>query len=318
MIKIFRTALILSLLLCSRYLQAQSVSPDSLASLQKQVNGKQVFQINQPDFKLSPNTGLNRKHWKESGLYLLDGAFSYIHKMDDQMAFPKQPGKSYPKDGVHTPTEMLEGLCRTLFIATPLLKEDPSLVLNNIKVADYYRYQIGKLLDTASATYIKPRIKGGPSQILVEFGGLSVSLFAAPEILWDPLPKAIKDSLAARMLSYGNGPTYNMNWRFFNIFIMSFFKSQGYTVNEKHLTDLIEKSLTQYDGDGWYNDSPYYDYYSMWAFQMYGTLWSEFFGKKYYPQYAAKFADNFKDLKDNYPYMFARNGEMIMWGRSIA
>jgi hypothetical protein len=55
----------------------------------------------------------------------------------------------------------------------------------------------------------------------------------------------------------------------------------------------------------------------MWAFQMYGPLWSEFFGKKHYPEYAKKFLSNFKDLKENYPYLFSRNGEMIMWGRSI-
>lgn len=309
--------LLVSLLFCNLIQAQQPVSSDSIATLKKQVNGKQIFQINHPDFNRSPHTGVTRKHWQETALYLLDGAFSYVHKLEDPMRFPKQAGKSYPINASQIPTEMLEGLCRTLFIAVPLLKENPSLELNNIKVADYYRYHIGKLVDPASATYIKPRGNGGPSQILVEFGGLSVSLFAAPEILWDPLPKTLKDSLASGMLSYGNGPTIDMNWRFFNIFTMSFFKSQGYSVNEKLLTELIGKSLGDYEGDGWYNDSPYYDYYSMWAFQMYGTLWSEFFGKKYYPQYAARFSDNFKDLEYNYPYMFARNGEMIMWGRSI-
>ena len=84
------------------------------------------------------------------------------------------------------------------------------------------------------------------------------------------------------------------------------------------LDGYLKKSLEHYRGNGWYNDNPAYDYYSMWAFQMYGTLWSEFFGKKYYPEYAAQFLDNFKEVKDNYPYMFSRNGEMIMWGRSIS
>jgi hypothetical protein len=72
-----------------------------------------------------------------------------------------------------------------------------------------------------------------------------------------------------------------------------------------------------YVGEGWYNDSPYYDYYSMWAFQMYGVLWSNMFGKQYYPVYAKKFMANLEDLVNTYPYMFGKNGEMIMWGRSI-
>ena len=298
---------------------AQVISSDSIASLKSKLGSQQVFQVNHPDLKLSPHTGMTRNHWKEAGLYLLSGAFSYIHKLDDPMKFPKQPGKSYPRDERMVPTEKMEGLCRTMFIAGPLLKEHPNLVIQGINVGDYYRHQIGKMLDPTSDTYIEPRpAKGGPSQKLVEFGGLAASLLAAPEIFWEPLPAQVKESLATTMLSYGDGPTIDMNWRYFNILILSFYKSQGYKVNETLLEDLVKKTLAQYDGQGWYNDSPYYDYYSMWAFQMYGKIWSEYFGKKYYPEYAAKLSENFKGLQDNYPNMFSRSGEMIMWGRSIA
>lgn len=290
----------------------------SLFSQQKE-NTSDVFQIKNPDYKISPYTGMVKQHWKDAALYLLEGAFSYIHTLDDPMKFPKQEGKSYPKDENQVPTEKLEGLCRTLFIASPLLKENPSLVINNIKVADYYRYQIGKLIDPASSSYIEPRAKkGGPNQKLVEFGALALSLLTNPDVLWNPLPQNQKDELAKIMLSYGDGPTVDSNWKFFNIFVLSFFKEQGYTVNEKLLVEYLEKSLKHYRGNGWYNDSPAFDYYSMWAFQMYGTIWSEFFGKKYYPEIAAKFTANFSDLKDNYPYLFSKDGEMIMWGRSIS
>lgn len=278
-----------------------------------------VFKVDNPNYALSPFTGMTRDHWKDAAMYLLRGAFSYVHTIDDPMKFPKQPGKSYPRTDAQVPTEMLEGLCRTLFIAAPLLKEDPSLEINHIKVADYYRYHIQKLVDSNSISFIKHRApSGGPSQNLVEFGALSLSLFAATDILWDPLPQTDKDALAATMISYGDGPTVPSNWKFFNIFVLSFFKDKGYTVNEKLLVEYLDKSLAHYRGQGWYNDNPAYDYYSMWAFQMYGTLWSSFFGNKYFPAYAQKFHDNFKEVKDNYPYMFARDGEMIMWGRSIS
>ncbi|MDP4270374.1 MAG: DUF2264 domain-containing protein [Bacteroidota bacterium] len=278
-----------------------------------------VFRLEQPDYALSPKTGMTRKHWKDAALYLLKGAFGYVKTMDDPMKFPKQPGKSYPQNDNQIPTEKLEGLCRTLFVAAPLLKEDPNLEINGIRVGEYYRHQILNLIDPNSPAYIKPRPKnGGPSQILVEFGGLSVALFAIPNILWEPLTKEQKDALASTMLSYGDGPTVDSNWKFFNIFVMSFFKNQGYTVNDKLMEEYLQKSLKAYRGEGWYNDSPAYDYYSMWAFQMYGTLWSEFFGKQNYPQYAKQFQKNFYDLKDNYPYLFSRDGKMIMWGRSIS
>jgi hypothetical protein len=284
----------------------------------KRVKNQPLFRVNQPDHKLSPYTGMTRKHWKEAALYLLRGAFSYIDSPDDPMQFPKQSAKAYPRTPAQVPTEKLEGLCRTLFVAAPLLKEDPDLKIHNISVADYYRHQITKLLDSTSASYIKPRAKnGGPNQILVEFGALSVSMFVAPEVLWEPLTKPQKDALAATMLSYGDGPTIASNWKFFNIFVLSFFKSKGYAVNEKLLVEYLDKSLAHYRGNGWYNDAPAYDYYSMWAFQMYGPLWSKFFGEQYYPEYARKFQSNFSEVKDNYPYLFSRNGQMIMWGRSM-
>ncbi|WP_308991142.1 DUF2264 domain-containing protein [Mariniflexile litorale] len=278
-----------------------------------------IFQIVNPNYDLSPKTGMTKQHWKDAAMYLLEGAFSYIHTLDDPMKFPKQPGKSYPHDERRVPTEKLEGLCRTLFVASPILKEHPNLVINNMKVADYYRYQISQLINPNSPSYIVPRAKnGGPSQNLVEFGALALSLLVNPEVLWEPLPQTQKDELARVMLSYGDGPTVDSNWKFFNIFVLSFFKEHGYEVNETLLVEYLEKSLTHYRGNGWYNDSPAYDYYSMWAFQMYGMVWSQYFGDKYYPEIAEKFKENFNGLKDNYPYMFSENGEMIMYGRSIS
>lgn len=291
----------------------------SISVFSQERGTENVFQIENPNYELSPYTGMTKKHWKDAALYLLEGAFSYVHTLEDPMKFPKQEGKSYPRNENQVPTEKLEGLCRTLFIASPLLKENPNLVINKINVADYYRYQIGKLCDPLSLSYIVPRAKnGGPSQNLVEFGALAVSMLTNPEVLWKPLPQKQKDDLAKIMLSYGDGPTVDSNWKFFNVFVLSFFKEQGYTVNEKLLVEYLEKSLKHYRGNGWYNDSPAYDYYSMWAFQMYGVIWSEYFGKKHYPEIASKFENNFNDLKNNYPNLFSRDGEMIMWGRSIS
>ena len=312
--KRFQEILILFFILFTCNLSAQKVNPDS-----DKLSHSQLFQLKQPDYKLSPFTGMTRKHWKDAALYMLEGAFGYIKKLDDPMKFPKQPGVSYPRDNGQIPTEKLEGLCRTLFVAAPLLKENPGLVINHIKVADYYRHQICNLFNPNSASFIKPRSKnGGPSQNLVEFGALAISMTAIPDVLWEPLSRGQKDSLSAVMMSYGDGPTVDSNWKFFNIFVMSFFKNQGYPVNEKLLVEYLDKTLNHYRGEGWYNDNPAFDYYSMWAFQMYGVIWAEYYGNRYYPEQAKKFMINFSDLKDYYPYLFSRDGKMIMWGRSIS
>ena len=292
-----------------------SVSLEMNAS-SPQAKNDSVFHLVKPDYQLSPLTGMTRQHWMDAATYLLDGASSYIHTLDDPMRFPKQPGKSYPTDGKFNKTENLEGLCRTMFVAIPLLKENPDLVLNGIKVGDYYRQQLRNMSDPSKSGYIQ-HLKGGPSQTLVEFGALALSLTVMPEIIWEPLTQKEKDDLAALMLSYGNGPTIGSNWRFFNIFVMSFFKDHGYEVKDSYMDELLLKSLAQYRGYGWYNDSPAYDYYSMWAFQMYGMIWAHYYGEKFNPEAGRQFVSNFRDLVPNYPYMFAEDGKMNMYGRSI-
>ena len=297
------------LLLATLHVSAQVATPTH--------NIEQTFTIPTPNYKVSPYTGLDRQGWIDVAEWLLDGAFTYIRDIDDPMYFPKQFDKTYPNNPGQVPTAKLEGFCRTLFLAAPLLKENPDLTLNGIKVADYYRHQLLNLINPNSPSYIKHRAhNGGPSQILVEFGALAISLSTAKNVLWDPLTQEQKDELAATMLSYGNGPTIGSNWMFFNVFVISFFKEQGYEVNDWRMEDCLKKLLALYRGEGWYNDAPAYDYYSMWAFQMYGPIWAQMYGH-FYPEYAAQFMKNQLDLADNYPYMFNADGRMNMWGRSI-
>lgn len=282
----------------------------------KAMTSDNIFRVENPDYVKSPYSGMTRKHWIEAAKYLLDGAFSYIHCMDDPMYFPKQLDKTYPHDENAAKVAKLEGLARTLFIAAPLLKENPDLEINGIKVADYYRHQMKSLTNPDSKHYVEPK-PGGPTQTLLELGSLCISMGAAPEALWDPMTKEEKDNLATLLKNYGEGPTISSNWQFFNVFILSFLKDKGYQIDEAYLQEKLNNLLARYRGEGWYNDVPAYDYYSMWAFQSYGPLWAELFGKKQYPELAARFFKNQGDLIDNYPYMFAEDGRMNMYGRSI-
>ena len=278
-----------------------------------------AFTVEQPDHQLSPHTGMTRKHWQDAAHYLLKGAFQYVDDKEDALLFPKQPGKSYPRNGVHNATSRLEELARTLLTAAPLLREQPELEINGIRLADYYQHHIARLVDPDSTAFIQPQPKGhGPSQNLVEFGALAMSFFVAPEVLWEPLSQRDQDALARTMLSYGEGPTVPSNWKFFNIFVLSFLDSRGYAVDRTILKDHLDKSLGDYRGEGWYNDNPAYDYYSMWGYQFYGMLWSELYGKRVYPDLAQRFIDHFSDMAGSYPYLFSEDGKMIMWGRSIS
>ncbi|WP_304466542.1 DUF2264 domain-containing protein, partial [uncultured Muribaculum sp.] len=142
-----------------------------------------TFVLQNPDYQKSPYSGMTRAHWLKAAEYLLNGAFGYIHTLDDPMYFPKQLQKTYPNNDNDTRTAKLEGLARTLFVAAPLLKENPDLTLNGIRVADYYRHQLVSLSDSTSKHYI-PHRTGGPSQTLLELGSLAISMKAAEEVLW--------------------------------------------------------------------------------------------------------------------------------------
>ena len=69
-----------------------------------------IFTVWQPDYQKSPYTGMTRQHWIQAGEYLLKGAFNYIHTLDDQMYFPKQLDKTYPRNTGEIPVAKLEGL----------------------------------------------------------------------------------------------------------------------------------------------------------------------------------------------------------------
>lgn len=275
-----------------------------------------VFSVENPDYGKSPLTGMTREHWKQAARYLLEGAFSYIHGLDDSMYFPKQLEKTYPRNNGAVAVAKLEGLARTLFVAAPLLKDDPQLTINGISVGDYYLHQIRNLVVKGSSSYTN-KCPGSPTQTLLELGSLTMSMRMVPEVLWNPLSKQEKDALAALLKSYGEGPTIDSNWRFFNVFILSFLKDMGYNVNDGYLEMNLRKLLARYRGRGWYNDAPAYDYYSMWAYQTYGPLWAHVYGSSQFPDIARQFMQNQREMADNYPLMFNSKGEMNMWGRSI-
>lgn len=275
-----------------------------------------TFELINPDFEQSPYTGMTRQHWVDAANYLLEGAFGYIQDLDDPMYFPKQLDKTYPRDEGGVPVAKLEGLARTFFLAAPLLRENPDLESNGVKVADYYRHQIRNMVKEGSTSFV-PLRTGGPSQTMLELGSLCLSLKICQPVVWDTFTQEEKDALATLFLSYGEGPTISSNWQFFNAFIMSFCKDQGYKVNDEYLQKCLSNLLDLYRGYGWYNDVPAYDYYSMWAFQTYGPLLAVLYGQEQYPDLAERFLLNQQEMVDNYPYMFARDGRMNMWGRSL-
>ena len=103
------------------------------------------FKVKNPDFKLSPYTGMNREHYIELAKYLLERAFTHIKSIDDPLTFPSVPGKSYPQPGApewRYRSLEFEALERTFTLAGPLIHTDPDTEINGINLKDYYSLQL--------------------------------------------------------------------------------------------------------------------------------------------------------------------------------
>lgn len=110
----------------------------------------QAFYPSKPDYKLSPFTGMTREGWMEAGKHLLRGIFQNIGKFEDPVVMPRKETKiTYPH--AESPdvwreaekrAEIFEGLTRSLFIAAPLLKNEPELEICGYSIADYYKSHI--------------------------------------------------------------------------------------------------------------------------------------------------------------------------------
>ena len=98
-----------------------------------------TFTVASPDYKLSPYTGMTRSNWIDAAKYLLQGAFSHVKSLDDPMYFNRMGEVCYPKDESNRERvrgATLEGMARTLFMASPLIREDSTVAINGIRLAD--------------------------------------------------------------------------------------------------------------------------------------------------------------------------------------
>ena len=106
---------------------------------------KKAFEVNNPDFEISPKTGMTRKHYIECAKYLLERAFTHVDSLEAPLSFPKVPGKTYPlandPDWRHRSQEF-EALERTFTLAGPLIHENPEVTIKGIKLRDYYSLQL--------------------------------------------------------------------------------------------------------------------------------------------------------------------------------
>ncbi len=283
---------------------------------------KNAFEIKNPDFDLSPYTGMTKKHYIECAKYVLGRAFNkYVSSIDTPMIFPTVPGKTYPQPGApdwRYRSFEFEALERTLTLAGPLMHVEPEVTINGINLKDYYCLQLYNALTPGhpNSLPLPEDLPDATYQFTCEFGGLFKTLLLLPDILWPHYTQKQKDEMAVTISKWAHHRTTQNNWRVFNIVTLSFLKKHGYKIDEDLLKSHLLWVTSYHSGNGWYLEQTY-NYYTISLFIVYGTIWNRAFGDEHYPEISEVIENSAQELMKTYTNFFARNGYMSMWARSI-
>jgi hypothetical protein len=282
---------------------------------------KRAFEVENPDFDLSPLTGMTRRHYIEMAKYLLERAFTHIGSIEDPLTFPPVPGKTYPQPGDpdwRWRSLEFEALERTFTLAGPLIHVDPEVEIKGIKLQDYYSLQLYRALTPGhkNSLPLPEDLPDSTYQFTCEFGGLFKTLLLMPETLWDTYSEEQKNEMVITISKWAHHRTTQNNWRIFNIVTLSFLKKCGYEIDDELLKSHLLWVASYHSGNGWYLEQTY-NYYSISLFIVYTTIWCRTFGDEYYPEIADIIERSAKKLMESITSFFGRDGYINMWSRSI-
>ena len=283
---------------------------------------KNAFQVTNPDFNLSPSTGMTRQHYIDCARYVLDRAFKHVKSFDQPIVFPTIPGsKSYPQPNDppwRTRSHEFEALERTFNLAAPLIHVDPEITIRGIKLRDYYLHHFYNALTPGhpNSLPMPEDVPDATYQFTCEFGGWTKTMLLMPDVLWPHWTKSQQDEIAAAISKWAHHRTTQNNWRLFNICALSWLKLKCYPIDDELLKSHLLWVASYHAGNGWYLEQSY-NYYTISLFVVYGTIWCRAFGDKYYPEIAAALEKSFDELFATYPNFFGRDGFINMWARSI-
>ena len=277
---------------------------------------------------------MTRKHWLDAGRYLLKGIFGNIKSMDDPVVMPRKETKvTYPhldasekQQAAERKAEIFEGLTRSFFIASVMIRNEPDIEVCGIRLRDYYKKHILRACTRQDEIYVGSyedmlKLTGSKDpfrcfQQTVESCALVIGLNACKEQVWNSYTKEEKDRIAALLSSFAHGNTVPQNWRMFNMLDLAFLHMEGYPIDREIMVDHAQAILNYTVGDGWYRDGQSFDYYSCWAFNIYAPIWNEWYGYENEPYLAKRFEECSNQLMKTYPDFFDRDGNTNMWGRS--
>ncbi|MFA5045734.1 MAG: DUF2264 domain-containing protein [Paludibacter sp.] len=282
---------------------------------------QKAFEVKNPDFELSPFTGMNREHYIECAKYILERAFKHVDSLETPLSFPIVPGKTYPEPNApewRYRSADFEALERSFNLAGPLIHVDPEITINGIKLRDYYSLQIYNAFTPGhpNSLPLPEDLLDSTYQFTCEFGGLFKTLLLMPDTIWSTYTEEQKNEMVECISKWGHHRTTQNNWRIFNVVTLSFLKKHGYEIDDELLKSHLLWIASYHSGNGWYLEQTY-NYYTISLFIVYLTIWNRTFGDEFYPEIAETIEQSAQELYKTYVNFFGRDGYVNMWARSI-
>lgn len=268
------------------------------------------------DKQQSPYTGYTRAHWLEIAGQLIAGTLSYVNPETGIFTLPESTGAYLPLEDFRKENQariMERIMVGVVIYATATGKDE----------VPGYKGSITRPFLKAITRGTDPKSDGywgdpDPNdQIGVSF---AMAIHACPERFWDPLTNEQKKNLILFFQKQSFNQTYHNNHYYFHLFATSLIEKYGNGIdaNRTHHTQMIERLLGWYRGNGWFIDGNNrgFDYYNLWGFQLFNHLIY-----KYDPVWKEQFGNRIQEITSRFleviPYQYARSGGQIPWGRSL-
>lgn len=268
----------------------------------------------------APFTGLSRASWTEIARQLLSGLLHHSAGLRQPIRPPISLTSNYPRlerDGsvFGYEEEYLEAFCRSLWMAGPLLAQDPEWRLDGRSVADYYREYLVRGATPGDKAYLGVGRGLHPTPHIMEAAAVCVALRQSRAVLWDPLEAHDRARIVAWLDSVRSRPVNPNNWRWFSVIVETFLKVEGFAHDAGRVREHLRAIRAFHVDAGWSRDLDKFDYYSAWSLQFYPIFWSIWDGASD-SGLRDEFAERNDRFLESFVHVFSRRGELPLWGRS--
>ncbi|MFC6295173.1 DUF2264 domain-containing protein [Lactiplantibacillus daoliensis] len=156
-------------------------------------------------------------------------------------------------------------------------------------------------------------------QRMVEMPPIALALLHHKQYLWQQFTAPEQQQIGAWFSQIFEHNCSDGNWQFFKVLIYQVLQQLGVEVSATAQTDVqaaLQKIEACYQGDGWYQDSARgrIDYYTPFAFQYYGILYSVLVPND---TLSVTFRKRAKALAQQFIHFFAEDGANVPFGRSL-